>query len=171
MPVEQEIGIEKERLYESAALRDDLNDAEATVLLKWGETEIERLALLFPDELEQKARFLRQVIKHINRFVGQREFNQLEGQKEYLSKIFPYLPQLGWASIDEMIFFAAMPQDPKDMMGTLMAILNTLTPPVASPDPLPAPTEPPLENPDAHSINQSAHSPVSGENTPYGEEK
>jgi hypothetical protein len=196
---EQEINAERERLYESGALRDDLNDAEAEVLLKWGETAVHRMAILFPAEFEQKARFLRQLLKNINRFVGQREFNELDGQKQYLSKVLMYLPQLGWDGIDEAMLFAAMPEDRKDMMGTLMAILNILTPPAdaslateqsepptaPAPDILPSDSpeqadlqttalpddQMPLENPDEHSINHPAPDISLGENTPYGEEE
>jgi hypothetical protein len=128
MPTEQEISLQQQSLYDSAALRDDLNDAEATILLTWAEGQVARVAKDFPDEFEQKNRFLRQVIKGINRFVGQREFNELDGQKEYMSKFSMYLPQLGWGHVTEDALFAAIPADKKDMFGTLKAILDLLSP-------------------------------------------
>jgi hypothetical protein len=128
MPTEQEISLQQQSLYDSAALRDDLNDAEATILLTWAEGQVARVAKDFPDEFEQKSRFLRQVIKGINRFVGQREFNELDGQKEYMSKFSMYLPQLGWGHVTEDALFAAIPADKKDMFGTLKAILDLLSP-------------------------------------------
>src|SRR5690242_20386946 len=111
MPTEKEISLEQQSLYDSAALRDDLNDAEATILLTWAEGQVARVAKDFPDEFEQKNRFLRQVIRGINRFVGQREFNELDGQKEYMSKFAMYLPQLGWGHVTEDALFAALPAD------------------------------------------------------------
>ncbi len=128
MPAVEEIAAEKERLYESSALRDDLNDAEATVLLAWGEKQVDRLAEEFPEEFEKKARFMRQLLKGINRFVGQREFNEMEGQAQYMSKILMYLEPLGWADVRSDELFAALPEDKADMAGNLSALLAVLSP-------------------------------------------
>lgn len=128
MPTPDELVANKERLYESASLRDDLNDDEATILLKWGEEQVERIAADFPDEFEQKCRFLRQLIKNINRFVGQREFNEYEGQQKYMSKVSMYLPQLGWEGITEEQLFSLLPEDKADMNSNLHAILELLSP-------------------------------------------
>ena len=124
-----DIQSEKERLYESSSLRDDLPDEPATVLLEWGEGQVERLAEDFPDELEQKARFLRQVIKNINRFVGQREYNDAAGQADYMNKVVMYLPELGWDDVSQDDLMASLPHDATDLMANTKAILNTLTPP------------------------------------------
>lgn len=139
MPSEEEISLSQQSLYDSAALRDDLNDGEATILLMWGEGQVARIAKDYPNEFEQKNRFLRQVIKGINRFVGQREYNEIEGQKEYLSKVTMYLPQLGWGHVSEEALFAAMPSDKKDMAGTLRAILSLLGSPSPAATATPAP--------------------------------
>lgn len=120
------IQAERERLYESSSLRDDLNDAEAMVLLNWGEKQVERLAGDYPTEFEQKSRFLRQLMKHINRFVGQREFNDAVGQREYLGKVVKYLEPLGWSGITEEHLMRDLPSDAKDMNGTLQAVLKVL---------------------------------------------
>ena len=118
MPSAEEIAAEKDRLYESSALRDDLNDAEATVLLlQWGEGQVERLAEEFPGEFEKKARFMRQLLKGINRFVGQREFNEIDGQTKYMSKFVKYLEPLGWIGIAEDELFAVLPEDKADLAG------------------------------------------------------
>jgi hypothetical protein len=127
MQTPEEIASEQEKLYESASLRDDLNDTEAKVLLEWGQTQVERVAQMFPDDFEKKTRFLRQLIKNINRFVGQREFNDMDGQRKYMTDVVKYLEQLGYPS-DAKNLFAALPDDAKDMMANLKAILMTLTP-------------------------------------------
>jgi hypothetical protein len=142
MPTPETIASEKQQLYESASLRDDLNDTEATVLLKWGETQVERLAQLFPDEFEQKTRFLRQLLKNINRFVGQREFNDMDGQSKYMESVVKFLEPLGYKGTQEEIF-AALPTDAKDMKANLDAILNLLTPQTASPTDTPPPPSTP----------------------------
>lgn len=129
MPTPKEIAAEQERLYESSSLRDDLNDSEATVLLNWGQQQVERLAKDYPEEFEAKCRFLRQMLKNINRFVGQREFNDAAGQQKYMKKVAMYLEPLGFSSVTQEGLFARLPDDPANMAGNLDAILRTLSPP------------------------------------------
>jgi hypothetical protein len=138
MPSEAEINAERERLYESASLREDINDDEATVLLQWGEDQVRRLAGQSGADFEQQSRFLRQLIKHINRFVGQREFEDEAGQAQYLSKVVTWLDKLGYPAytVEEML--AAMPADKMDMMGTLRAVLTLLSPTTSPTGLLPA---------------------------------
>lgn len=126
MPTAEDIQLNKEKLYESSSLTDDLNDPEAQVLLKWGQGQIDRLATSYPDEFEQKARFLRQLLKNINRFVGQREFNDTAGQEKYMQKVVQYLEPLGWQGITSATFFTALPDDATDMAGTLDTMLQVL---------------------------------------------
>lgn len=186
MPTTEEIQLNKERLYESSSLADDLNDAEAVVLLKWGESQIERLAESHPEDFEQKARFLRQLMKNINRFVGQREFNEMDGQQKYMSKVVKYLEPLGWGGISSAELFAALPDDKTDMASNLNAILKVLdarfaltvvddTPP-ADTDTTSADTSidtendsSELENPNDHSINLIDIVDF-GDSKPHGEE-
>lgn len=156
MPTEEEISLSQQSLYDSAALRDDLNDAEATILLTWGEGQLARLAKDYPDDFEQKSRFLRQVIKGINRFVGQREFNEIEAQRDYLKKVTMYFEQLGWERITDDVILAAIPADKKDMLGTLRAILALLSP--AAANPAAGPTSPVL-NPATVSTSSSTAVP------------
>lgn len=134
MPVTQhDIDMECEKLYESPSLRDDLNDEAATILLKWGEGQVAALAQAHPDELEDYTRLLRQLLKRINRFVGQREFQDEEGQRAYMAKVTMWLPRLGFESVTEAQLFAALPDDATDMNANLHAILNVLTPPDLTP--------------------------------------
>ena len=142
MPTPDAITTEKERIYSSSSLRDDLNDAEATVLLEWGESQLQRLAEVFPDEFEAKARFLRQLLKNINRFVGQREFNDMTGQAKYMSKISMYLEPLGWENLSSDDLFNALPEDKADMSANLIAIIRVLSPKVAEEVPSDAPSNP-----------------------------
>jgi hypothetical protein len=145
MPIpENEVLKQRQEIYESPALRDDLRDNEADVLLKWGETEVERLAGTDPEDFEQTCRFLRQLLKNINRFVGQREFNDRAGQEEYMQKVQQWLPKLGYPELTMDELFAGLPEDGKDMAGTLNALLKCLTPDAAPSDSgQPAPTAKP----------------------------
>jgi len=132
MPTETEIQTERERLYDSAALREDINDDEATVLLEWGEKHVVRLGQAAADsaDLEQRARFLRQLLKNINRFVGQRQYNDRAGQLDYMEKVVKWLanPTLGFKnhSADELL--DELPSDTKDMAATLRVLLNAIDP-------------------------------------------
>lgn len=128
-PTQHEIELEREKLYESASLRDDLNDEAATLLLAWGERQVESLAVAHPDEFEAYTRSLRQLLKRINRFVGQREFQDEDGQKDYMSKVMMWLPRLGFAAVTQEQLFAALPDDKTDMTANVQALLMVLTPP------------------------------------------
>jgi hypothetical protein len=129
-PTDEAIASEEQRLYESASLRDDLNDDEAQTLLQWGQTQVRRLAAEQPDDFEQQTRFLRQLIKSINRFVGQREFQDSRaGEDKYMKKIVLWLPKLGWDDVSREQLYNALPDDKADMAGNLQAILRVLSPP------------------------------------------
>lgn len=141
MPISQdEILKQRQELYESTPLRDDLNDAEAEILLKWGEKQVERMAAFAPEDFEQACRFLRQLIKNINRFVGQREYNDRAGQEEYMAKVQQWLPKLGYPELTIDALMSSLPDDSKDMAGTLQALLNVITPDRAVPAEPPLPT-------------------------------
>lgn len=189
MPTEEEIVANLERLYETESLRGDLNDTEATILLKWGESQIERIAEAYPDDFEEKCLSLRQLLKSINHFIGQRQFNEFQTQQEYMSKVTPHLPDLGWDSITDELLFSVLPEDKSDMNGSLQAILALLTPTEESvEDDSPPDTgtndsavlpeaekieneAPPLENINDDSINHSETTNTRGIEDRYGEEE
>lgn len=129
VPTEQDIHSQRERLYESSSLRDDINDTEATYLLQWGENQVQRLANTVPDEdFEQQCRFLRQLIKSVNRFVGQREFNDRAGQLEYLEKVVKWLPRVqGMRPTSADALLNTLPET-AHMMTDLKIILEQITP-------------------------------------------
>jgi hypothetical protein len=135
MPTETEIQAERDRLYESAVLREELNDDEATILLEWGEKQVIRLAKGVADgaELEQQARFLRQLLKNMNRFVGQRQYNNRDEQMEYLEKVVQWLAKLGFKEHATPDLLDKLPSDAKDMAGTLRALISAIDPGNASP--------------------------------------
>lgn len=129
MPTPDEIRAERERLYESPALRDDLNDAEATVLLEWADQQVQRLAVDAANDFEKQCRFLRQMVKAINRFVGQRQYNDRDGQQKYMDKVVMWLPQVtGFDHVTEPQLWDALPDDTADMSANLQAILGVLSP-------------------------------------------
>lgn len=132
MPTDTEIQTERQRLYDSAALREDINDDEATILLEWGEKHVVRLGQAASDgaDLEQKARFLRQLIKNINRFVGQRQYNDRAGQLDYMEKVTKWLenPSLGFKAFTADELLDKLPSDTKDMAATLRALLDAIDP-------------------------------------------
>lgn len=135
MPTADAIAAEEERLYDSGSLRDDLDDEDAQTLLTWGQEQVRRLAAEAPDDFEQQCRFLRQLIKSINRFVGQREFqDSREGEDKYMKKIMLWLPKLGWEDVTREQLYNALPDDKAAMTANLAAILRVLSPPETTTD-------------------------------------
>ena len=63
-----------EQLYESEGLTDALDDEAATILLQWGEQQLNNLAQLRLDQtnLENAAQALRQAIRAVNHLIEQR---------------------------------------------------------------------------------------------------
>ncbi|MCA9914399.1 MAG: hypothetical protein KC496_13685, partial [Anaerolineae bacterium] len=137
---QEAIDAERQRLYESASLRDDLDDTHATTLLQWGEEQVKRLAEEYPEDFEQKARFLRQLIKNINRFVGQRQYNDEAGQREYMEKVSKYLEPLGFGDLSTEEILAQLPTEKTDHASNLQAIFQTLG--TEEQDTTPEPDEP-----------------------------
>ncbi|MAU09950.1 MAG: hypothetical protein CL607_09035 [Anaerolineaceae bacterium] len=119
-----------QRLYESSALRDDLNDSEAKRLLEWGEQQLRARAPQVDndDDFDQQSRYMRQLMKGINRFVGQREFMDSPREDEQLGKVTKWLPHVGMDHVDQTQIAQNLPPDKSDMGANLSAILNTLTP-------------------------------------------
>ena len=159
MPTEAEIQSEREQLYESSALRDDIFDDEASLLLAWGEQQVIRLAGQ-DGEFEQLCRFLRQLLKHINRFVGQREFLDAAGQQKYMEQVAKWLPGLGLPALSVEQLLSALPPQPS-MAADLRAILDTLTPPQAeAAAPAPAPVTDQSPEDAEPTLDQAADAPV-----------
>ncbi len=123
----QAIQEEKARLYETANIRDDLNDAEAEVLLKWAEGQVERLAQGNGD-FEQQNRFLRQLLARIDRFVGQRQYMDEVAHAEGMTNLMKMLAINGYSAITKAHVLTALPTDKANMRANLDALLHLLTP-------------------------------------------
>lgn len=182
---QEAIAAERQRLYESASLRDDLDDTHASALLQWGEQQVERLAAEYPEDFEQKARFLRQLMKNINRFVGQRQYNDEAGQREYMEKVSKYMQPLGFGEMSAEELLSQLPTEKADHASNLQAIFQTLGSEEQTEQPEPtSPTTPhdplkkalnlgarvalPLEKSNEHSINQRDNR-AEQESNPYDE--
>lgn len=141
----KQIEDEKIRLYETPAVREDLDDAEAEVLLRWAEQQIDRLAREDGD-FAQKNRFLRQLLARINTLIGQRPYVDAAGEAHFLEALMKVLPLNGYTTITPEQVLACLPQDRADIRANLTALLTLLnrelppqlTPPSAHPD-LPPP--------------------------------
>lgn len=86
-----------EALYEDAAVRDSLQDAEADTLLRWGEDQILRLAEQTDDEAAFDALLdrLRGLLKGVNRFVGERGQMDTDAKTAQLDKLLATGQTLG----------------------------------------------------------------------------
>lgn len=73
-PVENQIRPLVEQLYESEGLTDALSDEAASMLLQWGEQQLNNLAQLqlSPTNLEEAAQSLRRAIRTVNRIFEER---------------------------------------------------------------------------------------------------
>lgn len=60
-----------ERLYENSSLRDDLDDDQAAIALKWAENRLPSLAETYPDEaaLEEAFGTLERILRGMNRLI------------------------------------------------------------------------------------------------------
>ncbi|QPC83255.1 hypothetical protein G4Y79_02440 [Phototrophicus methaneseepsis] len=129
MASEEKLQQEIERLYESTAVRDDLNDSEAQVLLQWGADYLRQSAADTSDEaFEERSKYMRQLMKDINRFVGQREFMDSMREFEQLGKVMKWLPHTGLGEVNQAQAAVNLPEDKGDMRANLDAILEMITP-------------------------------------------
>jgi hypothetical protein len=78
-----------EQLYESESLTDALSDEAATLLLQWGEQQLNYLAHLQLNQadLEQAAQALRRAIRAVNHLIGQRTTLSDTEMVEHLLKL------------------------------------------------------------------------------------
>lgn len=129
-----ELAAAKETLYGTAGVRDDLDDAEAEILLSWADGQIERLATTEGD-FSQQNRFLRQLLARIDRFIAQRPYLDEIGHSEHIDKLMKALAISGFSDITHEQVLAALPADKANARANLDAILHLLTPttPTASP--------------------------------------
>ena len=76
-------------LYENPGVRDELTDAEAQTLLKWGEAQIQRLAAMGMDDAEFEEAFdrLSGLIKRMNRLAARQAYLQPEDQALAMNRI------------------------------------------------------------------------------------
>lgn len=148
MPTQHAVELQQERLYEAENLRDELEDAEATVLLKWGMERIAGFAQDTGDDeaFEDACKSLRGLLKYINRFVGKRPQADAETQAKYMGYVGRFLEPLGYTQVSEAQLMQALPADPADQMGALNAILGLLTP---EQDDAAGPQQPAADNTDA----------------------
>ncbi len=77
------------QLYEDESLTDELVDADAAVLLKWGEAQLPQLIAQAPTEtaFEESFGSLRRYIRQVNRFVGKRDAAAPQDLQEMLARL------------------------------------------------------------------------------------
>ena len=152
---------EIERLYESESMTDELPDTEAETLLNWGSSQIKHLAQHSQD-LESDSKRLRQLIKYINRFVGQREFMDTDQQLEELESVVKWAKRLKIDITEQQVQEALQPI--ANMATDLDAILPLVnlapTPASAAQETQPAPN---FSDSATESTPQSENNPATAE--------
>jgi hypothetical protein len=143
-------------LYEDESLTAELDDPEATALLKWAEAQIERLVAQYPSEDDYDAHYtpLRAFVKRLNKVVGQRADMDAEERLEMLTRMADTARSLGGQVDDAGIQAAAAALPSLDGQGALHALLAWTQPATAasalSDAPVAAPETPvPLDLPPA----------------------
>jgi len=142
-------------LYEDADLREDLTDEEAAPLFEWASGMAHELeaAGANEEEFEAKTKQLRQLIKKVNRFVGQRSYVEADAHQQQLDDLRAAAQTLGLAPPDEPITASAA--QPSAYMGALLTQLKPekAVPAQAAQQETPAPETPaqkaPTEEPPA----------------------
>jgi hypothetical protein len=114
-------------LYEETSARDELADDEAEILLKWGETQIQRLAGQNMDDesFDESYSHIVKLMTRMNRFAARRADLPLEDQKESLSRIAESASSVG-LEISEAQLAAFLAQPVAQDGGTHIQTLITL---------------------------------------------
>lgn len=156
----QDIAAAKETLYSTGGVRDDLDDAEAEILLAWADGQIDRLAHTDGD-FGQQNRFLRQLLARIDRLVGQRPYLDEVGHAEHITNLLKMTHLNGFTDVTETQIVDALPADKANARANLEAILQLLTPTAAMPaEPLPATESQPFPTATVPAETSAAPSPT-----------
>jgi hypothetical protein len=131
----------RQQLYEDVGTRDELSDDEAEVLLRWGETQIRKLADANMDDAQFDAAFahLTRLMTRMNRFAARRAEQAPDEQNESLNRIVESAAGVG-LTVDAPDAFAAQGVD--DVMSALRALLKLFTPNSADSPQALAPVQP-----------------------------
>jgi hypothetical protein len=118
------------RLYEDTGLTDELADASAVVLLKWGAEQLKLLVEQSQEEesFEEKFKSLRKLTRLVNRLVGKHHEMDAIKQDKYLQKITEYAQVLGFEISPEIVQPAISKFDQLDeesKIHTLLVLLKT----------------------------------------------
>jgi hypothetical protein len=139
-------------LYEDESLTAELDDPEATALLKWAEAQVERLVAQYPSEDEYDAHFtpLRAFIKRVNKVVGQRADMDGGEMLTMLTRMAETARAVGGQIDDAGIQAAAALLPSLNATAALNALLAWMSPPGATAsavEPPPAPPSPEVAAP------------------------
>lgn len=112
-------------LYEDPGVRDELPDDQATLMLKWAETEVTKLDSQSADDAAFQTAFdsLRGLLSAVNRFVGRRAYSTPEEQASGWAKIVEHAASLGYALPSEIQTAFAQAQSTIDDSAALTSLL------------------------------------------------
>jgi hypothetical protein len=124
-----------ERILMDERVTEELEDAEADLLLQWGEQQVSWLADQHADEqaFEEATNQLRQIMRQINSFIGLRDDMDAAEQRETLTGIVTGAQALGYAMTEQMADdFLLLPADDRSesiqkLMGLITSVPTTDT--------------------------------------------
>lgn len=135
-------------LYEDPALREDMTDDEASVLLEWATGQLPTLAANAPDDaaFEEQAQAFKTLLTAINRYIGLSSYAPPDETQAALNEALSAAPAAG-LSLDPAAGLsaqAAAPLSGVEALTALTAALRPAAPPTDTPvinlddDPQPA---------------------------------
>ena len=118
-----------QNLYENPALRDELTDSEAEILLRWGEDQVMRLSQLAVDDASFEAAFdrLSSLIRRMNRLAGRRADFSPEEIDAALNRIAEYAVQIGLSIQPERLMSFAQDSASPDNLENVRAVIDLVT--------------------------------------------
>ncbi len=118
-----------QQLYEVASLTDELRDEAAKILLRWGEEQVQWLAMggVVAGDFEENCGDLRSLIRRINRFAGRRSGMDPDKQREAMDKIVGAALNLGYTvHVPDLVEYLQQPatDDEVKTLQDLIALLK-----------------------------------------------
>jgi hypothetical protein len=130
------------QLYLDEAIRDELIDDEANLLLSWGESQMRQIAPQLATHLDDWYPHFLRLLVNLNRFIGRRAELSREGQAAALADVLTEARNAGYLPPDAGLYLGQ--QAEMDNCGALSELLGWLDLPQWQP-PVVHPPEP--ENP------------------------
>ncbi len=116
-------------LYEIPSLTEELRDDAAKLLLKWGEQQVQWLAMRGDESLpfEDACGQLQRLMKYINRFIGRRVYADADKLEKIRTRLLEAATTLGY-TVDETVFDKLLQSPQEDDAIDVELVLSAIQP-------------------------------------------